>query len=461
MTLMNSIGLENAEQSVLGAILINSDCLDDLSDLESRDFVSVRNQLIFKVMRWLHEQDRPVDIVTITEHFLKKNRIEDMGGVSYLSQLAESVPTAANVGYYAGIMRSQAVRRRGTEAGHKITSFQHEYFDSDEEYFSKVESLVDELRPGKIAEMKSFGETRAPYFAHLQSKAEKMLSGFEQFDRWAQIWRGWLYVLAGRPSVGKTARALQLAIGIARQRREVNLLMRDMKDAGAVLFFSQEMGEEELTDRLISNLSGVSYNRILNKGGEEGFNPDEWQRIEKAHEELASLPIRIMDKPAVTIEEIRAIARRFKRQHGKIAAIFVDYLQIMHIPQNKGEQRNQAIGRVTGAAKQIARQMNCCFVLLSQMTRDSENAEEPKLSHLRESGSIEQDADVVEFLWHNPDDTEQGGKVIQSVFAKGRNIGTNKFRYLFQGWLQRFKELEKKEVAKSEHQKGQWKNNRK
>ncbi|MEF3312571.1 DnaB-like helicase C-terminal domain-containing protein [Paenibacillus sp. GYB004] len=457
---MSSIGAD-AEQSVLGAILLNPDCLDDITFLEPRDFVSVRHQLIFKVMRWLHEKNDPVDIVTITEHFHRRNRVEDMGGVSYLSQLVSAVPTAANVSHYANSVRSQALRRRGTEAGHKIAALQSEDFDSDEEYFAAAEALIDELRPGKIVEMKSFTDTRQEYFTHLRSKAEKMLSGFEQFDKWSQMWRGWLYILAGRPSVGKTARSLQLAIGIARQRREVDMIMRDMMDAGLVLFFSQEMGEEELTDRMISNLSGVSYNRIINKGGEEGFTDDEWQRIERAYAELERLPIRIMDKPGITIEEVRAVARRFKRKYGKIAAIFVDYLQIMDIPQRKGEQRNQAIGRVTAAAKQIARQMNCCFILLSQMTRDSENSEEPKLSHLKESGSIEQDADVVEFLWHDPEDTEQGGKVIQSVFAKGRNVGTNKFRYLFQGWLQRFKELEKKEVVKSEQRKDHWKKNRK
>jgi replicative DNA helicase len=450
----------SAEQSVLGSVFLYRECLNDISFLEPRDFANNRNRLIFEVMRWLDEQDLPVDVISVSNHFQQRNRLQEIGGIKYLTELSGAVPSAANVAYYAKLVRSQAIRRRGAETGRKIANLAHEDFDSDEEYFAAVEALVDELRPGQVVEMRSMADSKEAYYQHLKTKAEKMLSGFDQYDRWSQIWRGWLYVLAGRPSVGKTAKALQLALGIARQRREVNGVMRDMRDAGVVLFYSQEMPESRLKDRLISNISAISYNRIINKGGEEGFTEDEWQRIDRAYAELERLPIFIKDKPAITIEEIRADARKIKKKHGSIAAIFVDYLQIMSIPLKKGEKRHEAIGRVTGTAKQIARQMDCCFVMLSQMTRASEEREEPKLSDLKESGSIEQDADVVEFLWHDPDDVETGGKVIQSLFAKGRDTGVNKFRYLFQGWLQRYKELEKKEVVKTER-KNNWQKNRK
>ncbi|WP_025850925.1 replicative DNA helicase [Paenibacillus ehimensis] len=444
---MNSIGVDEAERYVLGSVLLRADVLDEVAFLEPRDFVSSRNRMIFQVMRWLYDQDRPVEIASIAEHFHKRGKLEEYGGVTYLSGLVANVASAANVEYYANLLRSMAFRRRGAEAGHKIATMSHEDYETDEEYFSALEAVVDSLRPGRLALMRSFAEARDEYIEHLKSKAAKFLSGFGKFDQWASMWRGWLYVLAGRPSVGKTAKALQMALGIARQKRAVDGVLKNMKDAGCVLFFSQEMGEKELTDRLISNMSGISYNRIISKGGEGGFEPEEWERINKAYDELAGLPLFIMDKAAITIEEVRSIARRFERKHGKIAAIFVDYLQIMRIVQQKGEQRDQAIGRVTGAAKQMARQFDCVFVMLSQMKRESETAGEPLLSHLRESGAIEQDADVVEFLWHDPNDTEPGGKVIQSTIAKGRNIGTNRFRYLFQGWVQTFKDLDKKESA--------------
>ncbi|MFD0710592.1 replicative DNA helicase [Paenibacillus sp. GCM10027626] len=462
---MNSTGVEyshdlQAEQSVLGAIFIKPDCLDDIGFLEPRDFAFERHQLIYKVMLYLYRSNNPVDIVTVTEHYKRRNRLEDLGSIQYIMELERSCPTASSVVHYANIVRSKALGRRGEEIGRQISELSRDNFESDEEYFSTIEEMVDELRPQEVSGMMSFEEMEADYMDHLEEQPEKMLSGFDQFDKWAQVWRGWLYIIAGRPSVGKTAKALQLGVGIARQRTEIDRILVDLKNAGVVAIFSQEMGRRELIDRIISNLSGVSYNRIINKGGEEGFTIEERTKIINAYEELKTLPIYIQDKAAVTIEEVRSTVRRLKKKHGKIAAIIVDYLQIMNIPQKSGERRDQAIGRVTQTAKQIARQMNCCFILLSQMTRDSENSEEPKLSHLKESGSIEQDADVVEFLWHDPDDTEQGGKVIQSVFAKGRNIGTNKFRYLFQGWLQRYKELEKKEVVRTER-KNQWQKNRK
>lgn len=456
---MNMIGDDfeqnlQVEQSVLGAILLKPDCLDEIAFLERRDFLDERHQIIYGTMRYLHQNDIAVDRVSVSDPFYLKvvahldNRkvLQDLGNVSYITHLASSCVTARNVEDYARIVRSKALGRRVAMKGREIAALSREDFESDEEYFATVEEMVDELRPRETAEMRSFTETKKEYMDHLKNKAGKVLSGFEQFDKWAQIWRGWLYVMAGRPSVGKTAKALQLAIGVARQRREEGRILKDFMDAGVVLIFSQEMGENELKDRMVSNISGISYNRIINKGGDEGLTDDEMDKISKAYAELERLPIYIQDKGGVTIEEVRAVARRFKKKYGKVAMIIVDYLQIMSIPQKKGERRDQAIGRVTGTAKQIARKLDCCFLLLSQMTRESENSEEPKLSHLKESGSIEQDADVVEFLWYDPEDTEQGGKVIQSVFAKGRNIGTNKFRYLFQGWLQRYKELEKKEV---------------
>ncbi len=443
---MTLIGAEEdslaAEQSVLGSVLINPECLDEIVFLEDRDFTSQRHQSIYKVMRYLYDNDKPVDVVSLTDYFKTRNRLEIIGGgPTYLIQLSSSVPSIASVKYYAEIVRSNSFRKRGIQTGQKIVTLSREDFESDEEYFSAVEALIDELRPQKMSSMRSFSEGRTDYYQHIHGKAEKMMSGFEQFDKWAQIWRGWLYVIAGRPSVGKTAKALQLAVGIARQRKEVDMLLEDLKDAGVVMIFSQEMDENELKDRMVANIATIDYNRLINKGGKQGFTENELKKIDEAYALLETLPIYIQDKAGITIDEIRATARRFKKKHGKIAAIIVDYLQIMNIPQRKNENRSQAIGRVTSEAKQIARKLNCCFIMLSQMTRDSEKSEKPMLSHLKESGSIEQDADVVEFLWHDPNDREPGGKVIQSTFAKGRNIGLNEFRYLFKGWCQRYEEL--------------------
>ncbi|MEE8669265.1 MAG: DnaB-like helicase C-terminal domain-containing protein [Heyndrickxia coagulans] len=428
---MNSTGLVEqdlmAEQSVLGAIFLEPEAIDEISFLEDRDFLSPQHQQIYRVMQWLNKRNKPVDLVTVATLYAEHNRMDEVS-ISYLTQLAESCPSAANIISYAKIVRSKALRRRGAAIGQQITELSREDFETDEEYFSAVESLVAELRPQDDGQMESFSETRHKYFEHLLTKAEFVPTGFKQFDGWAHgLWEGWLFISAGRPSVGKTAMLLQRCIGVAQ--------------SGPVLIWSQEMDANQLKDRMISNVAGIPYNRIKNKD----LTVQEYARLEDAYHQLEDLPIYIKDAAGITIEEIRSTAKRFRKRYGKLAMIAVDYLQIMKIPQKKGETRAQAIGNVTREAKAIARENKCCFMMLSQMTRESENFSKPQLSHLKESGSIEQDADVVEFLWHDPNDTHPQGKVVQQFIAKGRDIGINEFRLLFRGWKQQFAELEKDE----------------
>ncbi|MBO1003143.1 replicative DNA helicase [Pseudogracilibacillus auburnensis] len=423
---MTSTGTDlAAEQSVLGAVFLDPNVLDDIHFLEDRDFLDQRHQQIYRVMRWLDQKNKPVDLTTVTELYVQHNRADQVS-VVYLTDMATSVPTTANVRHYADIVRSKAIRRRGAEIGKEISALSREDFESDDEYFSAVESLVSDMRPEDEGRMKNFSETRKNYFNHLLSKEiEYVETGFPKFDGWAHgLWRGWLFVSAGRPSVGKTALLLQRVMGVA--------------ESGPVLVWSQEMDENQLKDRMISNLSGIPYNRIKNKE----LNPQQYGFVEEAYNRLEKLPIYIQDSSGVTIDEVRSTARRFKRRYGDLAMIAVDYLQIMNIPRKRGETRAESIGNVTQAAKQIARDMRCCFMMLSQMNRDSDKqAKKPNLSHLKESSSIEQDADVVEFLWHDPNDYEQQGKVIQQFIAKGRDIGINEFRLLFRGWKQHFEEL--------------------
>jgi replicative DNA helicase len=418
-----------AEQSVLGAIFLDPGVLDNIIFLEDRDFSIVRHQSIYKVMRWLEKKGQPIDLITVTDAIAKFGQIENIGGVSYLSELSAACPTTANVEYYARIVRSKALERRTKNMGDIISGMSRDDYESDEEYFATIEALVAEMRPNDTAKMKSFSEMRESYFKHLKTPAQYIKTNFDQFDNWAKgLWRKWLFISAGRPSVGKTALLLQRLQGAA------------MQNKGAVILFSQEMSKEQLIDRWISSATGIHYQKIKHKN----LSQDQMAQIEIAYELFEDLPIFVQDSAGVTIEEVKATAKQIKKKHGRIAVIAVDYLQIMKIPQKKGESRAQAIGNVTGEAKRIAMDLDCCFLMLSQMSRDFEKALKPQLSHLKESGSIEQDADVVEFLWHDPNDTEMGGKVIQQTIAKGRDIGLNDFRLLFQGWKQHFTELPRK-----------------
>jgi replicative DNA helicase len=429
---MNLIGEADivAEQSVLGAVFLDSNVINDIVFLEDRDFSVESHKNIYKVMKFLEKKNLPIDIVTVAEAFVKYGRIEDIGGVSYLSKLAQSCPTTANVEYYARAVRSKAMERRIKNTADIITGMSRDDYESDEEFFSTVEGLIAEMRPNDTSKMRSFSEVRESYFKHLKTPAQYIKTNFDQFDNWAKgLWRKWLFISAGRPSVGKTALLLQRLQGVALQNK------------GAVILFSQEMSTEQLIDRWISNATGISYQKIKHKN----LSKDQMDQIEIAYELFEDLPLFVQDSAGVTIEEIKATAKQIRKKFGRIAVIAVDYLQIMRIPQKKGETRSQAIGTVTGEAKRIAMELDCCFIMLSQMTRDSEKfAARPMLSHLKESGSIEQDADVVEFLWHDPNDTEMGGKVIQQTIAKGRDTGLNEFRLLFEGWKQRFRELPRK-----------------
>lgn len=423
---MDMLQTIESESAVLGAVFLDNKVLDDIVEMiEPRDFTITANELIWKAMQYQYKRNMPSDLVTITAILQQYDRLDETGGVSYLAKLANSVPYSTNARYYADIIRSRSYRRRANEAGIKIAQLSMDAdYDDDEVLFQEVERIALEVRPSVSGDMKSVAESRKEYFEYLGQKDDFLNTGFKQFDDWmGGIGRGWLYILAGRPSVGKTAKVLQMMRGIAEQ------------DGGHVLLWSQEMKRNQLLNRMMAPASGVSGNRIRRKEMDES----EIKRLSDAYDILEKLPLHIEDAKNVTIDEVRASARQFKRKHGSLGAIVVDYLTIMKIVQQKGETRSQAVGYVTRTAKQIALELDCPFIMLAQLSR--EGKDEPKLEHLRDSGEIEQDADVVEFLWHNPDDTHREGKVIQSIIAKGRDVGVNQFKYLFKGWIQKYEEL--------------------
>ncbi|MEF3306661.1 replicative DNA helicase [Paenibacillus sp. GYB003] len=415
----------DAECAVLGAVLLDNNVLDDIVDkLESRDFIRETNGLIWSAMQYQYRNNRPCDLVTITQVMERYDRTTEIGGVSYLSELANSCPTSANVLSYVEIVQKQSYRKRAYEAGTKIVQMAKDGFDDEESFFSDIERHALGVRPNDHGTMKHISDGRDEYLEYLNTKDDFIYTGFKKFDEWmGGIGRGWLYILAGRPSVGKTAKMLQMARGIANQ------------NVGEVLIWSQEMKRKQLLTRMLSPMTFIGANRVRRKE----LDRSEKDKLMKAYDELSRLPLHIEDAKNVTIEEVKATARQIKRKYGRIGAIIVDYLTIMKINQQKGETRSQAVGYVTRTAKHIALELDCPFIMLAQLSR--EGKDEPKLEHLRDSGEIEQDADVVEFLWHNPDVTHKDGKVIQSIIAKGRDVGVNQFEYLFQGWIQRYSEL--------------------
>ncbi|WP_124728827.1 replicative DNA helicase [Staphylospora marina] len=429
--MITQINLE-AEKSVIGSVLLDPEKIDKVIWLEPRDFQHVPHTLIWTAIRHLYKLDRPIDVVSITGELVKYKRLDEIGGVGYLNELLNQTPTAANVEYHAGIVRENSIRRRVYDIGQKIASLSNQPFDSTEAMFAEIDRLAGSVRPEAQGELVHLRDAEDEYFDYLDREDDLIKTGFPQFDSWVGgLGRGWLYVLAARPSVGKTAKMLQMLRGIAAQGQ------------GQCLVWSQEMKRPALVNRMMASITGIELDTFRLK------KLDAKQKKlarEIYQQEIAPLPIRIADAKHVTIDEITAAARQAKREAGPIAAIFVDYLGIMKIPQPAGVTRQQAIGEVTKKAKQLAMELDCVFILLAQMNREGKKAIQPSLEHLRESGDIEQDADIVEFLWENPDDTNPGpgapgAKVVQSIIAKGRDVGVNKFRYAFYGKYQQFIDL--------------------
>lgn len=425
MTLFLNQALE-AEQAVLGCALIDSAVMDEVITLEPHDFSLASHELIWRAMKYQYANNKPIDYLTIAQVLTTYRRLEDIGGVLYLSQLAGAVPTTANVKYYADMVRSTALRSRGLKAAEAIRELSEQSHESDEGYLQQVERIMNSLRSGDAGNMKHISETKQEYMDYLQEKEDYILTGFKKLDEWSGgMGRGWLVIIAGRPSVGKTARILQQSVNMARQ------------DIGEVLIWSQEMKRNQLLGRMLAPVSGINSNRIRKKT----LEPYEMDAISKTYDELSQLRLHIEDASGVSIEHISAVARQIKRKYGRIGAIIVDYLTIMDIKQEKGQTWSKAVGEVTKRAKRLAMELDAPFFMLAQLSREGADGE-PQLHHLRDSGEIEQDADVVEFLWHNPEETSQQGKVIQSFVAKGREIGINRFKYLFKGWLQKYDDYE-------------------
>lgn len=430
MTLLNLFTnpLHNVdvESALLGSIFLDETVMDDVHYLEVSDFSLETHKLIWRGIKYQYQEQRPIDYLTIANLMVEYKRLDDIGGISYLTQLASSSPSAANAKEYARMLRDAAIKRKGMETGSKLIELANNSEMSATDYYAEAQRLVENITQTNTDGMIHVKDKRESFFNYLATKETFMKTGFAAFDDWAGGYvRGNLKITAGRPSVGKTAKSLQETGFIADQ------------GVGSVLFWSQETKTEKLLMRIASARTGVNSNKMRNKNLDES----DLKRLNDDYDHLEKLPIYFHDATNVTIDEIRATARKFKKLHGPIAMIVVDYLTLMDIPQVKGERWDQSVGRVTRNAKRIAEEMDCVFNMLAQLNREGDS-QEPTLRHLKDSGDIEQDADIVEMLWEDKKETSNNGKVVQSHIAKGRDIGTNKLKYLFKGWLQRYEDYD-------------------
>lgn len=424
---------EDAEASVLGAILIDKDSINIVTEfLKPSDFYNDSNKSVYESMVELADERKPIDILTLTAA-LKKKKIYSKIGSTYLSDIVNAVPTAANIEHYAGIIKEASIKRSLIHAGSFIT----ELGFSEEEIKSVVdraESSIFSISQGSLSKgFVQIKDTLAESFDKIDEIHKKGIGFrgiqtgfFDLDDRLSGLQASNLIILAARPGQGKTAMVVNMTQHIA------------IKEKVPVGLFSLEMSKEELVDRLLVGQSDVDAWRL--KTGK--LTDDDFTKLSDAMGQLADAPIFIDDTPGLTISEMRSRARRIQLEH-KIGLLLVDYLQLVD-PGRRYDSRVQEVSVVSQALKNIARELKIPVVACAQLSRAVEHRGEkrPQLSDLRESGAIEQDADVVMFLYR-PNDELAPNMLTKLLIAKHRNGPTAEIDLLFRGDRIRFYNIEK------------------
>ncbi|MDR9853708.1 replicative DNA helicase [Paenibacillus sp. VCA1] len=412
-----------AEQAVLGAILLQSEAMiTAMERVQPEDFYDASHQLIYEAMIQLGEENQPIDLVTLTSRLQDKGQLEDVGGVSYLAKLAHAVPTAANVEYYAQIIEEKSMLRRLIRTATQIVSEGYSGGEDVSGMLSDAERRILEISnrrtgSGFVAIRDVLMEVfdRVEVLNQQGGSTTGIPTGFVDLDRMTNgFQRSDLIIVAARPSVGKTAFALNIAQNVAVRAKET------------VAIFSLEMSAPQLVNRMICAEANLDAN--LMRTGD--FKTDEdWAKLTMGIASLAEAEIYIDDTPGITVADIRSKCRRLKKEKG-LGMIVIDYLQLIQGRGKPGENRQQEVSEISRTLKQIARELMVPVIALSQLSRGVEQRQDkrPMMSDLRESGSIEQDADIVAFLYRDDYYNQETEKknIIEIIIAKQRNgpVGT-------------------------------------
>lgn len=431
----------DAEKSLLGAVLIDEETLADISEhVTAKDFYEKRHSIIYAAMMRLYEKHKPVDLLTLTEELNRKKEIEIIGGSAYLTELTNYVPTSAHAEAYAELVAQKAVRRRLIKASGEISELGYNEDTTTQELLEKAEaelfSVSDQSLKQDLVSIESILTDSFDRMEELHKNKgtiRGIRTGYRDLDTMtAGLQRSDLIVLAARPAMGKTTLVTNLAYNVATIAKQ------------PVLFFSLEMSKEQLVDRMLADASGVDAWNIRTGN----LSDDDFGKLSEAMGEMAEAPIFIDDTPGMTVLEIRTKARRAMHEQ-PLGLIVVDYLQLMQSSSNRNDgNRVQEVSEISRGLKLIARELNVPVVALSQLSRsvESRNPQIPQLADLRESGSIEQDADIVMFIYreayYNPETEREN--LTDLYIAKHRNGPTGKIELYFHPERLRFMSLDRK-----------------
>lgn len=431
-----------AEKSLLGAVMLSNDVLPDiLTILRPRDFYEKRHEAIFQAIVNLYDQHKPVDLLTLTSELKSTKQLKEIGGATYLTELTNFVPTASHAKAYAEIVEKASVRRRLIRAGTEITNKAYEDDANVDNLIGAAEKQLFEVSDKIVkSDYVPMEELLADAFDRIEELHKNkgalrgLKTGFRDLDKkTAGFQKGDLVIIGARPAMGKTTFAQNLAYNIASINKK------------GVLFFSMEMAANEIIDRMISDVSGVD-NWKMRTGN---LSDEEFQRIGDALGEMDEIPIYIDDTSSMTILELRNKARRALHDHD-IGIVIVDYLQLIQGSDRYKGNRVQEVTEISRGLKILARELEIPVIALAQLSRSVTGRDDPRpvLSDLRESGSIEQDADLVMFL-HRPDyykqndDNYEETHITELLVAKHRHGAVGKIELYFHPELLRFMSLDK------------------
>lgn len=430
-----------AESSVLGGLLLDNAAWDRVGDLlKDADFYRHEHRLIFAACAKLINDSKPADVITVFEELQRLGKAEEVGGLAYLNSLAQYVPSASNIRRYAEIVRERSILRKLVTASDEIAT---SAFNPSGKAVAKI---LDEAE-SKIFKIGEEGSRMKQGFQGMDSLVVDLLdrvqemadnpndvtgvpTGFVDLDRMTSgLQAGDMVVLAARPSMGKTAFAVNIAEHVA------------LNEGLPVAVFSMEMGAAQLAVRIVGSIGRIDQGHL--RTGK--LTDEEWPRLTEAIERLRTISLHIDETPGLTPSELRANARRLARQCGKLGLIVVDYLQLMSGSSSDSDNRATELGEISRGLKMLAKELQCPVIALSQLNRSVEQRTDkrPMMSDLRESGAIEQDADIIMFIYrddyYNKDSKDPG--VAEIIIGKQRNGPTGTVRLAFQKQLTRFESL--------------------
>ena len=431
-----------AEQSVLGAMLLSREAIDKAGEILSEgDFYRPDNRIIFSAIMDLHSRNEAVDLVTVTEELRKMGKLDAIGGTTAITALSNAVPTAANVVYHAKIVEEKALRRQLINAATEVVASGYEeeadIAQTIDQAEQKILAVANRKHAGGVVKIKDIVKSAMARIEELYDSKDAytgLPTGFTDFDKMTSgLQPSDLIIVAARPSMGKSSLVLNIAEHVA------------LKGGKSVAFFSLEMSKEQLVQRLLCSEAGIDASRL--RIGQ--LQESEWPNLVSAADKLSSAKIMMDDTPGMTALEMRSKARRWKNENG-LDLIIVDYLQLMQGSSKRAsDNRQQEMSDISRSLKGLARELNVPVIALSQLSRSVEQrtSKRPMLSDLRESGALEQDADIVCFIYrddyYNPD-TEQKN-VAELIVAKHRNGPVGTVQLFFRKDITRFYDLSKQQ----------------